>query len=132
VGDVIEPGQAALSVAEQRGFRIDVAVTSEDVGQLREGLPARIKLDAYDYQKYGTVAGRVLSISPDSTFQPDAQTQSPPTYSVKIAIDGEQVVRREHRGHIKLGMAGVAEIVTDRESILSLLVRSIRRSISLG
>jgi multidrug resistance efflux pump len=132
VGDVIEPGQAALGVAEQRGFRIDVAVTSEDVGQLREGLPARIKLDAYDYQKYGTVTGRVLSISPDSTFQPNAPTQSPPTFTVKIAIDGEQVVRREHRGHIKLGMTGVAEIVTDHESILSLLVRSIRQSISLG
>jgi multidrug resistance efflux pump len=132
VGDVIEPGQTALSVAEQRGFRIDVAVISEDIGQLREGLPARIKLDAYDYQKYGTVTGRVLSISPDSTFQPNAATQSPPTFTVKIAIDSEQVVRREHRGHIKLGMTGVAVIVTDHESILSLLVRSIRQSISLG
>jgi multidrug resistance efflux pump len=132
VGDVVEPGQTALCVAEQRGFRMDVAVTSEDVGQLREGLLARIKLDAYDYQKYGTVTGRVIAVSPDSTFQPNAPTQSAPTYTVKIAIEGEQVARREHRGHIKLGMTGVAEIVTDHERVLSLLVRSIRQSISLG
>jgi hypothetical protein len=51
---------------------------------------------------------------------------------VKIAIDGHEVGQREHRGHIKLGMTGVAEIITDRESIVSLLVRSIRQSISLG
>jgi multidrug resistance efflux pump len=132
VGDVVQPGQAVLSVAEQRGFRIDVAVTSEDVGQLREGLIARIKLDAYDYQKYGSVTGRVIAISPDSVFQPNTQAQSPPTYTVKIAIDGQQVGRREHRGQIKLGMTGIAEIITDRESIISLLVRSIRQSISLG
>ena len=40
--------------------------------------------------------------------------------------------RHEHRGHIKLGMTGVAEIVTYREGILSLLLHSIRQSISLG
>jgi multidrug resistance efflux pump len=132
VGDVVEPGQVVLSVAEQRGFRIDVAVTSEDIGLLREGQPARIKLDAYDYQKYGSVTGRVLFVAPDSAFHSDVEAQRPPTYTVKIAIDGLQVGRRGHWGHIKLGMTGVAEIVTDRESILSLLMRSLRQSISLG
>ena len=132
VGDVVEVGQPLLAMAQQRGFRIDVVVTSEDVGQLREGMPVRIKLDAYDYQKYGSVAGRVVFISPDSEIQADAATQRPPAYTVKIALDGDHVGRGRHRGRIKLGMTGVAEIVTDRESILSLLVRSIRQSVSLG
>ena len=132
VGDVIEAGQPVLAIAELRGFRIDVAVTSEDVGQLREGLPARIKLDAYDYQKYGCVAGRVVFVSPDSEFQRSAPTQRPPTYTVRIALEGEDVGRGSQRGPIKLGMTGVADIVTDRETLLSLLVRSLRNTISLG
>ncbi len=132
VGDVVEVGQPLLAMAQQRGFRIDVVVTSEDVGQLREGMPVRVKLDAYDYQKYGSVAGRVVFVAPDSEFQADAATQRPPAYTVKIALDGDHVGRGRHRGRIKLGMTGVAEIVTDRESILSLLVRSIRQSVSLG
>ncbi len=119
-------------MAEQRGFRIDVAVTSQDVGQLREGMPVRIKLDAYDYQKYGSVAGRIVFVSPDSEFQADAVTQRPPAYTVKIVLDDDHVGRGRHRGRIKLGMTGLAEIVTDRESILSLLVRSIRQSVGLG
>lgn len=58
VGDVVDAGQLVVSMAEQRGFRIDVAVTSEHVGQLRAGLPVRVKLDAWDYRKYGSVTGR--------------------------------------------------------------------------
>jgi hypothetical protein len=38
----------------------------------------------------------------------------------------------EVRGKVKLGIAGQAEIVNAQESILSLLVKKIRQSISLG
>jgi HlyD family type I secretion membrane fusion protein len=132
VGDVIEAGRVVLAVAEQRGFRIDVTVASEDVGLIREGLPARIKLDAYDYQKYGTVTGRVSFVSPDSALPSQAIPPRPPAFTVRISLDGDQVGRGAHRGVIKLGMTGAAEIVTDRECILSLLLRSIRQHISLG
>jgi HlyD family secretion protein len=132
VGDVVDAGQPVLAVAEQRGFRIDVAALSEDVGHLRVGMPVRVKLDAYDYQKYGTVAGRVVFVSPDSAVGREAASERVPTYTVKISLDDDQVGRGENVGRIKLGMTGVAEIITDRESILSLLVRSIRQSISLA
>jgi hypothetical protein len=51
---------------------------------------------------------------------------------VRIELDGGEVGRGPWQGRVKLGMAGQAEIVTDRESLLSLLVRKIRQSISLG
>ena len=130
VGDVVEAGRALLDLAEQHGFRIEAAVTSEDVGQLRVGMPARIKMDAYDYQKYGTMTGRVVFVSPDSTLR--SNTPGPPVYAVRIALDGDYVGKAAQRGQVKLGMTGVAEIVTDRESLFLLLLHSIRQSISLG
>jgi multidrug resistance efflux pump len=132
VGDVVEAGQVVLAVAKQRGFRLDIAVPSQDVGQLREGLPVRIKLDAYDYQKYGSLTGRVAFVSPDSAPSAAAGGDHSPAFTVRVALDGDYVGRGQHRGQIKLGMTGVVEIVTDRESILSLLFRSIRQSIRLG
>ena len=66
LGDVLERGKPAVEIAEQAGFRFEAAVPTEEVGHLRVGMPARIKLDAYDYQRYGTVAGTVVFISPDS------------------------------------------------------------------
>jgi hypothetical protein len=39
------------------------------MGHLREGLPARIKLDAFDHQRYGVATGTVSFIAPDSGTQ---------------------------------------------------------------
>jgi multidrug efflux pump subunit AcrA (membrane-fusion protein) len=128
VGDVLEAGKPVAEIAEQRGFLFEAAVASEDVGHLRVEMPARIKLDAYDYQRYGTVRGTVCYLSPDSGL---AEGQQKATYLVRIAVEGDAVGRGEYHGQVKLGMSGQAEIVTGRESLLSLLVKRIHRTISL-
>ncbi len=78
VGDILEPGRPVLEIAEKKGFRFEAAVPSEEAGHLRLGMVARIKLDAYDYQRYGTVAGTVVFISPDSSVA-KGDKQRPPT-----------------------------------------------------
>jgi HlyD family secretion protein len=132
VGDLLEAGKPAVIMVQDRGFRIDVAVRSDDVGQLRVGLPVRVKLDAYDYQKYGTARGRIAFIAPDSTVSESANGPSKVAYTVKIELDGEELRHNEHAGPFKLGMTGVAEILVDRETLLRLLFRKIRHTISLS
>ncbi len=92
-------------------------------------MPVRIKLDAYDYQKYGTLDGTVSFISPDSGMREGQRTA---IYLVRIDLEGDEVGRGDLRGRVKLGMAGQAEIVTDQESLLALLLKKIRQTISLG
>jgi HlyD family secretion protein/adhesin transport system membrane fusion protein len=93
------------------------------------GMPVRMRLDAYDYQRYGTVPGTVEYISADSTVK---REDGSVYYLVKVDVDAREVGRGDLRGAIKLGLSGQAEILTGRESVLSLLVRKIRRTISLG
>jgi HlyD family type I secretion membrane fusion protein len=129
VGDVLEPGKPAVEIAPQTGFLFEAAVPSEEVGRLRVGMAARIKLDAYDYQRYGTLCGTVCFVSPDSGLA-DGKQQA--VYTVRIALSGDEVGRGEFRGRVKLGMAGQVDIVTGRESLLALLLKRIRQTISLG
>jgi multidrug resistance efflux pump len=129
VGDVLEPGKPVLELAQHGGFLFEGSVPSEEVGHLRIGMRARIKLDAYDYQRYGTVDGRVSFLSPDSGVDPESRMAR---YTVRIALERDSVGRGKFRGRVKLGMAGDADIVTGRESLLSLLVKRIRQTISLG
>jgi HlyD family secretion protein len=129
VGDSLEPGKQVTEIAEQKGFRFEAQVRSEDVGHLRIGLPARIKLDAYDYQQYGVLEGTVSFVAPDSGIKEGGQAA---IYLVKIEFEQEEVGRGVCHGRVKLGMAGVAEIVTEQESLFMLLVKRIRRTISLG
>jgi multidrug resistance efflux pump len=129
VGEVLEPGKPVVEIAPQTGLLFEVAVASEDIGHLRVGMPVRIKLDAYDSQRFGAASGKVCFLSPDSG-QAEGKTQ--PTYTVKIALDTYQLGRGELQAQIKLGMAGQADIVTERQSLLVLLVQRIRQTISLG
>ena len=129
VGDVLETGKTVVELAEQAGFVFEVAVPSEEAAHLQVGMPARIKLDAYDYQKYGTVLGTVCFIAPDSTV---GEKQPAATYLVKIRVEGDETTGGTDQGRVQLGMAGQAEILTDQESILTILVKKIRRTVSLG
>jgi HlyD family secretion protein len=129
VGDLLERGKLVVEIAAQHGFRFEASVPSEEVGHLRVGMPARIKLDAYDYQRYGTVAGTVVFLSPDSGI---GEGQRTATYLVKIELAGNELGRGERRGQVKLGMTGQADIVTGQESLLMLLIKKIGQSISLG
>ena len=93
------------------------------------GMAARIKLDAYNYQQYGTLAGKVCFIAPDSAA---SESDQQPLYTVRIEVEGNEIGRGSLRGPVKLGMAGQVEIVTDQESLLWLLVKQVRQRISLG
>ncbi|MEE8452837.1 MAG: HlyD family efflux transporter periplasmic adaptor subunit [Thermoguttaceae bacterium] len=132
IGDIIEPGKLGITMARQKGFQFEVTVSNADVAHLRTGLPARIKLDAYDYQKYGTLAGTLKTLAPDSEVMEGPEGTQVAVYKVEITLSQDEVGRDEHHGPVRLGMTGQAEIVTDRESILTLLLRRIRQSISLG
>ena len=109
---------------------MEVSVPAEDVGHLRVNMPARIKLDAYDYQKYGTASGSVLFISPDSESSVGSAVNRA-FYTAKLQLNQKELRRGPLHGQIKLGLTGQAEIITDRESVLSIMLRGVRRSVSL-
>jgi multidrug efflux pump subunit AcrA (membrane-fusion protein) len=132
VGDVLERGKAVVEIAEQQGFYFAADVSTDDVGLLKVGMPVRVKLDAFDFQKYGTLNGTVVFVSPDSSVRAGPQGGQRSTYLVKIRVDGEEIGHGEYRGRVKLGMAGQAEIVIGQETLLSLLGKKIRQTISLG
>jgi multidrug resistance efflux pump len=129
VGDVLEPGKPAVEIAEQTGFLFEALVPSEEVGDLRIGMSVRVKLDAYDYQRYGTMGGTVCFISPDSGV---SEGKAKASYLVRIALDGDEIGRGEFHGLVKLGISGQADIVIDRECLLLVFMKKIRRTISIS
>jgi multidrug resistance efflux pump len=131
VGDIAEPGEVGVTTVRQRGLEFEVTVANADVALLRPGLPVEIKLDAYDFQRYGVLTGTLQFVAPDSEVTEGPNGRQVAIYKAKISLHQEELVRGELRSPVKLGMTGRAEIVTDRESILLLLAKKIRQSVSL-
>ena len=131
-GDVLEPGKAVMEIASQGAFQFEAAVPSEDVGNLRVGMPVRIKFDAYDYQRYGVLKGKVTYISPDSHIEEANGSPTSVAYIVRVELPDGKVGRGDLRGDVKLGLGGTAEIVTQRKCVLMILFKKVRQTISLG
>ena len=85
VGDVVEPGKPIVEIAERGSFRIEFPVNSDEIEHLVVGMPVKVKLDAFDYQKYGTLDGTLDFITPDSTV-----LDGRPGAAYMVRVEGER------------------------------------------
>jgi HlyD family secretion protein len=133
-GAVVRPGQELFEVAPSDGLRFDLEIPSSEIADVAVDMPVRIKLDAYDYQRYGTLSGRVCYVAPDSDINEASRSQrSLATYTVRIELLSNQLTSKSSATvDVKLGLHGTAEIITERHTLLSIMFRSLRRSISIG
>ena len=132
IGDVVPSGHTVAELARQGDLRLDVAIPAADVGHIRVGMPVRVKLEAYDYQDYGTLDGRVTFVSPDSVAaEPAGDTPALPVFTARVQLDSDTVGRGNHTGQVKIGMAGRAEIYTEQRSLFTLLAKRIDRAVRI-
>ena len=114
-GGVVEAAKPIMTVVPADGKLVaEVKLLNRDAGFVRPGQPVAVKLDAFPFARYGTVPGRVLSVSPDAV----ADDKLGPVYMVRVALD------RTPRGRatsLVPGMTATADIVTGRRSYLSYL-----------
>lgn len=131
-GDVLEPGTSILEIADEARFRFDIAVSAEDVASVHTGMPARVRLDAYDQEQYSAIRGTVSFVAPDVASTESRGQPISSGYVVRIEMSTGQMNRSPYVGRTRLGMTGRAEIVTGRDRLLSLLFRQLRSRLSFG
>jgi HlyD family secretion protein len=76
-GTVVAPGTILMTIVpEGEPLRAEVWVSNDDIGFVRPSQPVKIKLAAFQFQKYGMVEGKVAQISADATEAPNPNTRS--------------------------------------------------------
>lgn len=118
-GDVLEPGRPMLALAGLTGFRVDGLVGAADIARVRPGMKARVMLDAFDSMADGALDARVSFVSPDAQIS----GRHGPSFAVRLTLDRPQP---RAGGRVKLGMTGRADIVTGRERLLWVMIRSLK------
>jgi HlyD family secretion protein len=77
VGTVAAPGTILMTIVPVgERLRAEVWVSNDDIGFVRVDQPVRVKLAAFQFQKYGMVDGTVAQVSADATESPNANTRS--------------------------------------------------------
>ncbi|MCA1909568.1 MAG: HlyD family type I secretion periplasmic adaptor subunit [Magnetospirillum sp.] len=129
VGQVAKPGDTLMDIVPlDDALVVEAKVPPQDIGHLREGLKASIRLSAYDPFRYGQLHGRVLAVGADSIEETQGGTTQ--TY-YKVVVQSEQSVLYDSAGNpnpVRSGMAGTASIVVGRKSVLRMIFDPLLRN----
>ena len=120
IGAVVRPSEILLEItpSDQR-IVIQTRSNPNDRANLRKGLPARVRVGAYDYSTYGTFQGHVTEVSADTLTDERGNRY----YRVNIEVDVSTLVSRVRQPGVLLpGMAASADISVGKRTILSYIL----------
>lgn len=126
-GGVIPPGEEIMQITPLEDTLVfETRIRPQDVAFIAPGMPATIRISAYDYAVYGTLEGKVERISSD-TLEEETPRGEESYYRVLVSSDTAAL---EHNGEtlpIKPGMVATVDIETGERSVLSYLLRPFTR-----
>jgi membrane fusion protein, adhesin transport system len=133
VGGVLRPSEELLQILPTVGdLIVEVKLKPAEVAFIKIGMPATVKLDAYDYSIFGNLHGTVSYISAD-TLSEDTKQGELVFYRVQIKITS-----REFKGSqaesivVRPGLTATVEIKTGMRSVLAYLTKPITKTLSQG
>jgi hemolysin D len=145
VGGVVTPAQTLMMLVPSTSrLEIEAMVSNRDIGFVRPGQQAAIKLDTFSFTRYGLRHGEVLSISQDaitrdkptdkngdkgagtetSSSEPKGQEL---VYSARISLDRPQMQIDDRLVNLAPGMAVTVEIKTGSRRIIDYLLSPLVR-----
>ena len=124
-GQAVAPHEALMKLVPLgEGLVVTARIANQDIGRLRPGMPATIKVQAFDYLRYGTIAGSLLKVAADAT--PDRRTGEL-GYEAVVATERDHVGQEPGRFEVVPGMVVDVELKVGARTILSYLTERLFR-----
>lgn len=135
-GGVVTPAQVLLVVVPTQAKVVaEVSLENKDVGFVRAGMPAEIKLETFPYTRYGTVSASVATITADAVMEartgsdvkaPSTAAGGVATYQATLALTQPSIVVDGRTMALTPGMNLSAEIKTGQQRIIEYLLSPVR------
>ncbi|NEP23794.1 HlyD family efflux transporter periplasmic adaptor subunit [Moorena sp. SIO3I6] len=123
-GQVVQPGHSIAEIAPQGApLVLSASLPTREAGFINEGMPVQVKFDAYPYQDYGIIKGKVISISSDAK----ADQVMGSVYKVKVSLDRDYVIEDDEIIRFKAGQTANADIIIRRRRIIDFLLDPMRQ-----
>ncbi len=121
IGGVVKPGQElAEIVPADKAISIEARLSPKDRANVWPGLPAVIKISAYDYSIHGGLKGTIIEISPDALTDEQGQ----PYFRVRLEAAASDFGPRKP---VTPGMLADIDILTGKHSVMSYLLKPMNR-----
>ena len=157
VGQVVTPAQSLVTIVpDGTPLVVEATVSNEDIGYLKVGQPVEVKVDTFPFQRYGSLKGTLVSISPDaedknaasrdtdtragaSNARSEDPTQDPAAtpntgyvYKVRIHTEDSHFVVDGEPRPVLSGMTVQADITTDRRRVIDFFLSPVVKYLDEG
>jgi HlyD family secretion protein/adhesin transport system membrane fusion protein len=126
-GTVLQPGALVAEILPaDAALLVEARISPRDIGFVVPGQPVTVKVDAFDFSRFGTVEGHVERLSAGSFL--DEQKQ--PFWRVRIALTQPHVGTDPAFARLAPGMTVSAEITTGRKTVLQYLLKPLHTAVA--
>jgi len=124
VGGVVQAAQPLMQVVPaERRVEIEAFLKNRDIGFVAERQTAEVKIDAFDYTRFGTIPGRVTSVSHDAIEEKEGDL----VYSVKVVLDRPSIEVQGRPVPLTPGMTVQVEIKTGSRRVIEYVLSPVLR-----
>ena len=146
VGGVVTPAQQLMVIVPADStLEVEAMISNRDIGFVSAGQVAEVKIDTFNFTRYGLLQGKVVSVSQDAIIRekPGARAGAPKPggalsdtsepegqellYSTRIALDGTQMQIEDKLVNLTPGMAVTVEIKTGTRRLIEYLMSPLLR-----
>lgn len=124
-GAVLKPADPILVVVPNGAdLVVDAQVLNKDIGFVRAGQAVTVKLEAFPFTRYGTLEGRLVSVSRDAI----QDEKLGPVYQARVAVAKAKLGGNEEAGiALSAGLQATAEIRTGDRRVIDFLLSPLER-----
>jgi len=124
IGGIVQPGQDLMDIVPlDDTLLIEANVRPADIGFLRPGLPATVKISAYDFSIYGGLKAVVEHISADTITDEKGNA----FYQIRVRTSEASYLVGKHGERLQIipGMSSTVDILTGEKTVLEYLLKPI-------
>ncbi len=124
IGGIVQPGQDLINIVPLNDtLLIEANIRPADIGFLRPGLPAMVKISAYDFSIYGGLKAIVEHISADTI----TDEKGNPFYQIRVRTTERSYLIGKHGERLQIipGMSATVDILTGQKTVLEYLLKPI-------
>lgn len=116
-GNFIAAGESLCIISPETNLIGECYVSIRDIGLIQVGQDARFQVDAFDYNYFGILTGKIISIDNDFSI-----VENKPVFKVRCTFDSTQLhLKNGYKGELKKGLSFQARFVVAERTLLQLL-----------
>lgn len=125
IGGVIEPAQKLVEIVPMDSeLKIIARVLPQDIAFMRVGLPAKVRISAYDSQRYGALDGQLARIGASSVSDKDGNV----FFEIEVRTDRNYLGGADDPLPITPGMVADVGVITGKRTIMEYLLKPVLRA----